>query len=49
MRERVAFAGGSLAVKSSADGTQLVFTLPATRRRRAAEPVSAPVDVPDDV
>ncbi len=54
MRERVAFAGGSLAVESSADGTELVFTLPATRRlgveqENAADPVSAPADVADDV
>jgi signal transduction histidine kinase len=32
MRERVAFAGGSLGVASSADGTEIQFTLPAARR-----------------
>ena len=54
MRERVAFAGGSLAVESSADGTQVVFTLPATRRSdttqaREPERASAPADGADNV
>jgi signal transduction histidine kinase len=35
MRERVTFAGGTLTVESSAGGTQVAVTLPATRRPEA--------------
>ena len=54
MRERVEFVGGSLAVESSADGTQVVFTLPATRRSdttqaREPERASAQADGADNV
>ena len=37
MRERVAFAGGTIAVESSADGTRILLTLPAVRRPNAEQ------------
>jgi signal transduction histidine kinase len=38
MRERAAFAGGSLDVESSADGTEIRFSIPAARRPEAEQP-----------